>query len=109
MRFAEIALLAMPFAVFVAWRLMAPTSGPPRVLVIAVTATVAIMAILLLVLWYEDAAPPGTLYVPARQENGRIVPSQVEPGAPSHVDPGAPVRDMPGVAGAVPPPGAPHK
>jgi len=44
LRFAEIAMLALPFAVFVVWRLMAPTAGPPRVLVIAVTLTTGAMA-----------------------------------------------------------------
>jgi hypothetical protein len=78
-RFAEIALLALPFLVFVAWRILAPSAGPPRVLVIAVTASVGAMAILLLVLWYEEAAPPGADYVPARQEQGRIVPQQILP------------------------------
>jgi hypothetical protein len=72
-------MLATPFLVFVAWRFLAPTAGgPPRVLVIAVTGSVAAMAVLLLVLWYEEASPPGALYVPAQLENGRIVPSQVE-------------------------------
>jgi hypothetical protein len=78
-RFAEIAMLATPFLVFVAWRFLVPTAGaPPRVLVIAVTGAAAAMMVLLLVLWYEEAAPPGALYVPAQLENGRIVPSQVE-------------------------------
>lgn len=97
MRFAEIALLALPFVVFVAWRLLAPTAGPPRVLVVAVTATVVVMAGVLLALWYEDASPPGTRYVPARLENGRIVPSHVEPIAPGRVEPIAP--GQPGLAG----------
>ena len=79
MRFAELALLAMPFVVFVAWRLLAPNAGPPRVLVIAVTGTVVAMAGLLFVLWYQDASPPGTGYVPARLEDGRVLPSRVEP------------------------------
>jgi hypothetical protein len=79
-RFAEIALLALPFLVFVAWRLMAPSAGPPRLLVIGVTGAVAAMAVLLLVLWYNEAAPPGAIYVPAQlQDNGRIVPGQVLP------------------------------
>jgi len=78
-RFAEIAMLALPFVVFVAWRVMAPAGGPPRVLVIAVTASVGAMAILLLALWYEEAATKGAAYVPARQEEGRIVPLQVLP------------------------------
>jgi Family of unknown function (DUF6111) len=83
-RFAELTLLALPFLVFVAWRLMAPAGGPPRILVIAVTVAVAAMAALLLALWYEDAAPPGSGYVPARQEEGRIVPGQVLPRDAAH-------------------------
>jgi hypothetical protein len=81
-RFAEIALLAVPFVVFVAWRLLAPTSGPPKVLVIAVSATVVLMAGLLLGLWYEEAEPPGTGYAPAQLQDGRIVPGRVLPNAP---------------------------
>jgi hypothetical protein len=94
-RFAEIAMLALPFAVFVAWRLLAPASGPSRNLVIAVTGTVAAMTVLLLVLWYEEAAPPGAGYVPARLEAGRVVPSQVEAVAPKRADSGAPVQALP--------------
>ena len=74
-------MLAMPFVVFVAWRLLAPSAGPPRILVIAVTGTAVAMAGMLLVLWYEDAAPPGAGYVPAQLENGRVLPSRVEPVA----------------------------
>jgi hypothetical protein len=81
-RFAEISLLALPFVVFLAWRLMAPTAGPPLMLVIGVTGAVAAMAVLLLVLWYADASPPGAGYVPARIEDGRIVPGRVEPSTP---------------------------
>lgn len=82
MRFAEIALLALPFLVFVAWRVLAPSAGPPNVLVIAVTVTVVAMAGLLLVLWYKEAESPGIGYVPARLENGLVVPERVEPIAP---------------------------
>ena len=107
-RFAEIAMLAMPFVVFVAWRLLAPSAGPPRILVIAVTATAVVMAGLLLVLWYEDAAPPGAGYVPAQLENGRVLPSRVEPAAhaPGRVGLVAPGRAglvAPGRAGLVAP------
>ena len=90
MRFAEIAMLAMPFVVFVAWRLLAPSAGPPTILVIAVTGTTVAMAGLLLVLWYEDAAPPGAGYVPAQLENGRILPSHVVPVAPGRAELNAP-------------------
>jgi hypothetical protein len=93
-RFAEIALLALPFLVFVAWRLLAPTAGPPRVLVVAVTATVVVMAGLLLGLWYEEAEPPGTGYVPAQLQDGRIVPGHLVPGmpAPGRASPAAPAQ-----------------
>jgi hypothetical protein len=84
-------MLSMPFVVFVAWRLLAPTSGPPRVLVIAVSLAVVSMAGLLLVLWYEEAEPPGTGYVPARLDNGRVVPSHVErPGTTRPAAAGSP-------------------
>jgi hypothetical protein len=85
-------MLALPFVVFVAWRAMAPSAAPPRVLVIAVVGTAAVMAVLLLLIWHEEAAPPGTLYVPAQLQNGRIIPSQVErvtPGRPAAPGPAA--------------------
>jgi hypothetical protein len=100
-RFAEIALLVLPFVVFVAWRLLAPTAaGPPKVLVIAVAATVVAMAALLLLLWYEEAEPPDAGYVPARLENGRVVPERVEPPVPGSVRQGtaAPGTAAPGAA-----------
>jgi hypothetical protein len=93
-RFAEIALLALPFVVFVVWRLLAPTAGPPKVLVIAVTVTVMVMAGLLFGLWYEEAEPPGTGYVPARLVDGRIVPGHVVPiePTPGRASPSGPTR-----------------
>jgi hypothetical protein len=90
-RFAEIALLALPFVVFLAWRLLAPTAGPPRALVIAVSAAVVLMAGLLLSLWYEEAEPPGTGYVPARLQDGRIVPGREVPNTPGQMASPAPV------------------
>jgi hypothetical protein len=57
-------MLALPFAVFVAWRLMAPNAGPPRVLAF----------------WYTEAQAPGTRYVPAQLlNNGQILPPREEP------------------------------
>ena len=78
MRFVEIALFALPFLVFALWRFMAPDSGPPKILVIGVAAAVAAMVLMLVALWYEDAAPADAGYVPARQEQGHIVPPKVE-------------------------------
>jgi hypothetical protein len=85
-------MLALPFVVFFAWRLMAPDAGPPLVLVIGVTGVVAAMAVLLLVLWYQDASPPGAGYVPARLEDGRIVPGRVEQSVPGRVEQSVPGR-----------------
>jgi hypothetical protein len=82
-RFAEIALLALPFVVFVVWRLMAPTAELPKVLVIAVTVTAIVMAGLLSGFWYEEAEPPGTGYVPAELQDGRIVPGHMVPIGPT--------------------------
>jgi hypothetical protein len=78
-RFAEIALFAAPFLVFVAWRLLAPSGDAPRMLVITVTVTVVTMAGLLLVLRYENAEPPDAVYVPAQQVDGKIIPGHVVP------------------------------
>lgn len=72
-------MLVLPFAVFVAWRLLAPAGDPPRALVLAVSGTAAIMAVVLLVLWYSEAEAPATRYVPAQLlENGQIVPPREE-------------------------------
>jgi Family of unknown function (DUF6111) len=101
-RFAELSLLALPFAVFVAWRLMAPSIGPPRVLVIAVTVAVGAMAVVLLVLRYEEAEPLGSRYVPARLEDGRIVPGRVEQAVPGRVEPDLPGRVESSTPGQVP-------
>jgi peptidoglycan/LPS O-acetylase OafA/YrhL len=79
LRFAEIALFAAPFLVFAAWRLMAPSGDAPKSLVFGVIAAVVAMAGLLLILWYEDAAPPNSGYIPARIVDGRIIPGQVVP------------------------------
>jgi hypothetical protein len=78
-RFAELGLLTLPIVVFIAWRLMAPAGGPPRVLVLGVTAAVAVMVTILLVFWYEEAASPGAAYVPAQLQGERIVPSKIVP------------------------------
>jgi hypothetical protein len=78
-RFAELGLLALPFVVFIAWRLMAPSGGPPRVLVFGVTGVVAAMVIVLLVLWYQEASSSGATYVPAQLQGERIVPSKTVP------------------------------
>jgi hypothetical protein len=72
-------MLALPFVVFVAWRVMTPDSGPSRSLVIAVAIAVGALLVMLLMVWYADEAPPTAGYVPAQQESGRIIPQRVLP------------------------------
>ena len=79
MRFAEIGMLALPFAVFVVWRIVAPAGAPPKALAIGMAALTIAMAVVLVTLWYQDAEPPTAGYVPARQESGHILPPRVEP------------------------------
>ncbi len=82
MRYAEIALFAAPFLAFLAWRLIAPAGGAiPRSLVIGVLAGVAVLAGLLITLRVEETAPPGSVYIPAREEDGRIIPGRLAPPA----------------------------
>jgi hypothetical protein len=78
-RFAELGMLTLPIVVFIAWRLMAPSGGPPRVLVLGVAASVAAMVAILLVFWYQEAASPGAAYVPAELHGEKIVPSKIVP------------------------------
>ena len=81
MRFVEIALFALPFVIFLVWRLLLPGAGPSRQLVISFG--VGVVAVAIMLLWFrnEETAPPGALYVPARQEDGRIIPGHMVPQA----------------------------
>lgn len=79
MRFVELILFATPFLAFVAWRVLAPDRGPPRALVFGVAGGMLLLLGLLLVLWREDAEPPGAGYEPTRIENGHVVPGRVLP------------------------------
>jgi hypothetical protein len=106
MRLAEIALFAAPFAVFLLWRLLSPTGGPSRLLILCVTLGVAAMAGTLFFLRVEDTAPPGSDYIPARQVDGRIVPGHlVPPGSDNAREAGG----MPANGQAKGPAGAPDE
>ena len=79
LRLVEILLFLLPFAVFAAWRVLAPAGGPsPRVLAVAVCAVLALITVLI---WFSryDTIPGGNSYVPAQLQGGRIVPGH---GAP---------------------------
>jgi hypothetical protein len=74
LRLSELALLVSPFLLFGVWRLAA-AYGLPSTTAVAVAAG-ALLVMLGALLWFgeERALPPGAAYVPARLENGHIVP-----------------------------------
>lgn len=81
LRLSELVLFLSPFLLFGAWRLAARRGIPPA----AVTAAAgALLAMLGGLLWLsaDRALPPGSGYVPAQLEDGRIVPGHGSPGVP---------------------------
>ena len=74
LRFGELALFLSPFILFAVWRLAVARGYPTPAVVTA--AACALLVIVGVLLWYtrETALPPGEAYVPARLENGHIVP-----------------------------------
>ena len=71
LRFAEIGLFLVPFALYGAWRVLGAraTAG-------LIWATVVVVAVLgATIIWYgmERSLPAGTPYVPAQLHDGKIV------------------------------------
>lgn len=79
MRLAELLLFLAPFAAFIAWRLSAGSGGPSRPLLIGAACALALLAGTLAWLSQRHALPPGTAYVPAELQDGRIVPGHAAP------------------------------
>lgn len=75
MRFVEIALFLAPLVIFAAWRMTNPLGRPSPLLVAASAALVALLCVTLLWLHGQGALPPGTAYVPATLQDGRVVPA----------------------------------
>lgn len=73
LRWAELALFLTPFAVFLLWRRLAAGGGPPPALLAAALAGLAVFGAGLAWFGIERSLAPGR-YVPARVEDGRIVP-----------------------------------
>ena len=74
MRLIEIALFLSPFVAFAVLRLVLPARGLPSWVLPLFGAAVATMLALLLYLRSFDAGDAGQAYVPARLEDGRVVP-----------------------------------
>ncbi|MFL5281154.1 MAG: DUF6111 family protein [Rhodopila sp.] len=79
MRLIEIALFLSPFAAFALLRLLAPARGVPSWVLPVFTAIVVITLALLLYLRGLDAGDANKAYVPARLEDGRVLPSKAAP------------------------------
>lgn len=78
-RFVELTLFLSPFLLFGVWR-FALARGFPSTPALAAAAGLLVLTIgLLLWLIAHRALPPGTSYVPARLEHGRIVPGHAGP------------------------------
>jgi hypothetical protein len=77
MRWAELALFLVPFALFAAWRLAAVTARPQ--LVWGTLAIVFVLAAGTVWLGLSRRMDAGTAYVPARVEDGQIVPGHAVP------------------------------
>ncbi len=75
LRAVEIALFLAPFVAFAIWRLLSVESGPPLWVVISAACFVVLLAGALFWLRQEEVIP-GTVYVPAQLQDGRIVPGR---------------------------------
>ena len=73
-RLIEILLLIAPLALFVAWRLAMPSETLTRSMTIAMFALLAALGGSLVWMRWESAVPPDAAYVPARLQDGRLVP-----------------------------------
>ena len=58
---------------FLMWYFLSPADGFLNKLMIFATFCVFGLAIMLIILWNQDSAPPDATYVPSRQEADRII------------------------------------
>jgi hypothetical protein len=73
LRLAELALFLTPFAVFIIWRFAATEAGPSPRLLLGAACFLIVLLVALVWLRQEQSLPPGTNYVPAELEHGRVV------------------------------------
>jgi len=80
----EVALFVVPFVAYALFLLatragvLDPAAWPPRILVSLTIAALVLMLGSFVVIAHFSGAPPGSTYVPAHLENGRLVPGQVQ-------------------------------
>jgi Family of unknown function (DUF6111) len=79
MRLIEIVLFLSPFAAFLVVRLLAPAGGLPAWVLPAFAASVVVMLVLLIVLRGLNSGDASQAYVPARLEDGRVIPGRAAP------------------------------
>ena len=79
LRLLELALFVAPFVIFALWRFVGTDGGPSVQVVAAAVFVLALLAGSLLWLGVRQALPPGTVYEPARLEDGRIVAGHAVP------------------------------
>lgn len=80
LRAVDLGLFLVPAALFVAWLVLGRVAT--RRFVAAAVVAVAALGAFAVIYGEARSIPGGDAYVPARLENGRIVPGHGAPGAP---------------------------
>lgn len=75
MRLVEILLFLVPFAAFVAWRLLAPNPKAPLWILYSLVGVTVALTIALVLLRQQDAGDKQQAYVPAQLQDGHILPA----------------------------------
>jgi hypothetical protein len=79
LRLVELALFLAPFAIFIAWRWLAPGSGPSLWVMVGAVCVLAVLVGLLIWLSEDASLPPSADYVPAHLRDGHIVSGHAAP------------------------------
>jgi hypothetical protein len=74
LRVVEVALFLAPFVMFFVWRMLLPSGGPSRTVVMAAVGVLVLLLASLIILRGEEAEPADTTYVPSQMKDGRILP-----------------------------------
>ena len=81
LRFTELALFLVPFALYAAWRILGQRT--PRWFVWGALVVLGVLGASAIWFGLNQRTEPGAGYAPAHMENGRIVPGHAVPKAPS--------------------------